>query len=679
VLLVAWIAAATAAPAPPPPPPAIPLEQAQPIIVTGERVARPLRETPSSVVVKSEREIEAMSADRVDQVLTQIPNVTFTGGTLGPSIRGQDTSGPLQNLPAFLGGNRPRTTLVVDGRPVSYNEFVNGVAPAWDLERIEIFRSPQTTTRGQNSIAGAIIVESNAPTFEAQYAVRLIGGNLGTREVSALASGALSEQVAFRVAGDLRYSRTASDIFDNMAGADPNHDVYGLVRFRLLAKPKALPDSQLMLTYAHVQSQMPQTEGVKAPFRERRDPLPFYGVARSNVDSLTAVLRHQVTSSLVANTVFSAGDSEGQRLAAPGLGQSDVQGRDWSAESVFDWNPGGPLRMIGGASRTHQRLKQFIDLSLLTGIGRFHDSQDGTGLFGEAQITVAKGATLIAGLRYQRDRQRRTGALVTAGSSIDLDFDGKFHAWLPKASFSYDVSPKLRIGVFAQRAYNPGGTTLRFDTGQPDIFAAETLWDYELFARASLAGGALGLTSNFFYYDMRNAQRARPILIRPPNSLFLIGFADLFNVPRARSYGLEAEVRWKATDRLTLQAGVGLLDTKITRVDADSAAYLGKEFERSPHVTAAASIDWRPLKALRLSAQARHNSRYFSGDLDVPSLAIHQSTTVDARIEWESGSLTLFGYALNLFDDFAMTYLFAPNSGSANDPRRIGIGVEARF
>ena len=43
----------------------------------------------------------------------------------------------------------------------------------------------------------------------------------------------------------------------------------------------------------------------------------------------------------------------------------------------------------------------------------------------------------------------------------------------------------LGAGGLIQKAYNPGGTTLRFDTGKPETFGAESLWNYELFIRAS--------------------------------------------------------------------------------------------------------------------------------------------------------------------------------------------------
>jgi outer membrane receptor protein involved in Fe transport len=79
---------------------------------------------------------------------------------------------------------------------------VFGSAPLWDPDRIEIFRSPQTTTQGQNSIAGAIFVYSKDPTFEPEARVRTIAGDFKTRSISALASGPLSGDVALRLSGD---------------------------------------------------------------------------------------------------------------------------------------------------------------------------------------------------------------------------------------------------------------------------------------------------------------------------------------------------------------------------------------------------------------------------------------------------------------------------------------------
>lgn len=650
------------------------------IIVTGERVKRSLKDTASSVAVVTARELEAMPATRVDDVLALTPNVQLGGGTQGPTIRGQDTTGVLQNLPAFLGGNRPRTTLVVDGRRTGYQEFVFGAQPLWDVNRIEVFRSPQTTTQGQNSIAGAILVYTNEPSFVPEYRARLIGGNQHEREISAVASGPIVPgEVAYRIAGDLHYERTSSLIADQSVGADPNHDVFGLLRFKLLATPKGLSGAQIGLAYAHSVTQAPDTVGVRPPFHDRVDPIDRYGTTRTRVDSVTTNVHAELGGDLRVDATATAGRGRFQRFAPVGFGQTVSHLHDWSVETVADWSPQGPLRLIGGMSYAHSALRQSIDLSQLTGIGSFRDWQDGAGIFGEANLKIAPKATLTAGLRYQRDRQRRKGALA----SVPLDYDRTFRAWLPKVSLAYDFTPDFRAGLLAQRAYNPGGTTVRFDTGMPDNFEAETLWDYELFARARISSGVTAEV-NFFYYDMRGAQRSRDISIPSPGGG--VGFADLFNVPKARSYGAEARAEWRPGRSFSAAMAIGLLDTRIVRAEGAYADYQGKEFQRSPHLSASAAIDWRPAKRLRLSTQLRHNSRYFSDDLNDPLFRVGASTTLDGRAEWDTGKISLFAYARNLFDKFYFRTLGfpvppsgLPSLATLGEPRQVGVGIESRF
>jgi outer membrane receptor protein involved in Fe transport len=664
---------AAAAPAASPPP-----DDPQAIIVTGERVKRSLKDTSSSVGVFRETEIESSGANRVDQILALTPNVQLGNGSQGPAIRGLDTTGALSALPAFLGGNRPRTTIVVDGRPVTYNEFVFGAFPVWDVERIEVFRSPQTTTQGQNSIAGAIFVDTNDPGFAPEYRVRAIAGNFRMRQVSAVASGPIAgDDVAFRLAGDFRYSRTTSRIDDVQRGTDPNHDVYGLLRAKLLAKPG--PGTQVTLTYVHSQSQAPQIVGLSAPFRERHDRSVSYGIFRVKVDSLTAAVRQRAGRDLTANVLVTAGESKARRFAISHFGEATNDGRDWSAETILNWAPEGPLRATAGFSHVHLALKQFIDLSRLSGsIGRFRDWQDGTGLFGEAELALSSRASVTAGLRYQRDRQKRVGALVATGFTVPIDFVGNFHSWLPKLSLAYDVTPGVRVGAMVQKAYNPGGTTIRVDTSRPDDFEAESLWDYELFGRAELAGGRGSASANLFYYDMRNAQRSEDIAIFTPTGL-RVGFANLFNVPKARSYGAEGQLRWRFDDALSGSVAVGLLGTKVVRSAGDVPAIEGKQFDRSPHFSASAAVDWAPAKRLRLSAQLRHHSPYFTDPRNSPAIRVGSATIADARAEYRIGRYSLFGQVRNLFDTLSLVDLDTPDDGEAEDPRTFGVGVEARF
>ena len=648
------------------------------IVVTGERIQRSVRETASSVAVVGWREIEASSADRIEQVLDLIPNVQVSSGGEGPTIRGQDTTGAARDLPSFLGGSRPRMTLIVDGRAVSFNELVFGITPVWDVARIEVFRTPQSTTQGRNSIAGAIFVTTQDPSFTSEYRARAIVGSEHTRQVSAVAGGALIPgELAWRVAGDLRYSRTSSRLADRARGADPNHDVYGLARIKLLARPANLPGAQIRFNYTHSQSQMPQVEGVRPPFEARRDPLASYGTFRTRIDSATLNVSYAPSDKLTVEAVGTGGDSRVQRFAPPGLGETRIGSRDWSGEAITHWSPSPAASVIMGVSHYGSSLRQFIDLSQLSGEGHFRDRQASTGLFGEATLQVAPLVKLTAGLRYQRDGQRRSGTLGTRGAAIPLDYDRTFDAWLPKLSLAFEPKPAISAGLLVQRAYNAGGTTLRFDTGAPDNFDAEYLWDYELFARASAFQDRLQLSANLFYYDQRDAQRAQPIAIIAPTGA-IVTFADLFNVPRARSYGFEASAEWRPSARLTGRLGVGLLRTRIVDAGA-AAAFTGKQFQRSPKLTLSAAIDWRPVQRLLLSAQLRRNSGFFSDDLNSATRYVGGWTKVDARAEWSAGKFRLFGYVRNVTDNLYLTYKFLPDFATAGDPREAGVGIEAAF
>ncbi len=678
LLIFEWLAAAgaLAAPADAQPPPVAPAAETGEIIVTGERVPRSLRETPSSVVLFGQKEIEASGADRLDQILALVPNVQLGSGNQGPAIRGQDTTGPLNSLPAFLGGNRPRTTVVIDGRPALYNELVFGAFPVWDVERIEVFRTPQTTTQGQNSIAGAIFINSNQPSFEPEYRARAMIGDFKMRQVSAVATGPLAgDDVAFRLAGDFRYRRTTSQIVDLIAGGDPNHQVFGLLRAKLLANPG--PATQMTLTYAHSHSQAPQIVGVTPPFRRRRDEAGNYGIFRINVDSLTAAVRHQASPDLTASLHLTVADNAVTRMAIPGLGRSRITGLDWTGEAVVSWTPEGPFKIVGGVAGNRLALKQFLDLSLLSGsIGRFRDWKDSLGAFGDVSFQILPRASVTAGVRYQRDRQKRQGALTATTFEVPVDFTGQFDAWLPKLTFAYDFTPELRLGAMVQKAYNPGGTTVRIDTSQTDEFKAETLWDYELFARAKLLGGRATATANLFYYDMRNAQRSDPLVIVTPSGR-QVGYANLFNVPRARTYGAEGQLDWRVSGRLSVRAAIGFLGTKFVKTDGESADFQSNEFDRAPHFTGSAAIDWRPTERLRLSAQLRHHSPYFGNPENSPELRVASGTSADARAEYRLGRTTIFGQVRNVFDAFNMLDVAVP--GEAEDPRTVSVGVETRF
>jgi outer membrane receptor protein involved in Fe transport len=685
---VAWLCWAVAAGASALPPAAVPPpdppDRRETIVVTGERVKRSLKDTTSSVAVFDRRDLERMAApDRMQDVLQFVPNVLIGSKRDMPIIRGQNSAGVLGGLPAFLGGARPRTVVQVDGRTITFNEFAFSPEGLWDVDRVEVFRSPQTTTQGVNSIAGAIFIHTTDPSYRLEGRARVIAGQLHRRQASAALSVPLiDDQLAIRVSGDLYRARTSNELSGPVAGVDLNRDVYGTARVKLLAEPRALPGLRLLLTYAHVESEAPQVELARRPFSERRDPAYIFGDFKVNIDSLTGSLSFPVGPSLESRTTASAGDTSAQRRAPRGFGQTKSHGRDGSVESLLAWNPEGRLSAIGGVSWSAMDLDQFIDLSVTPfGIGTFDDRQRSRALFGEAAWRATNRLSLTAGMRLQSDSKKRAGVL-RASPDLPVDIERTARAFLPKVSAAYDVTPDVRVGAMVQRAYNPGGVTL--DPGRHIIvqFAPEYLWDYESFVRAALLGGALNLNGNLFYNDIKDAQRTLDVCFPTPTGC--VGLSGIANAPRAHSYGAELELGYKPAANLTLRGVGGFLRTKLTKTLLPTDEILGKEFAGAPRFTGTAGVDWAPVRSVSLSAQVRHSSGYFGDDAETPDFRIAPVTTVDARVSWQRRRFTMFAYAQNLFDKFHIIgwsdLRDRPNvDATTNDAREIGVGLDGRF
>lgn len=122
----------------------------EPIIVTGEKLERELKDTASSVSIKTAKEIdkEKTGSASVAEVLNDVPNVIYTDSVGAPIIRGQDTQGPNNGQNVFWGGTVPRATINLDGHYLNYNEMFFGATSVWDIDSIEVFRGPQTTSQG---------------------------------------------------------------------------------------------------------------------------------------------------------------------------------------------------------------------------------------------------------------------------------------------------------------------------------------------------------------------------------------------------------------------------------------------------------------------------------------------------------------------------------------------------
>ncbi len=127
----------------------------------------------------------------------------------------------------------------------------------------------------------------------------------------------------------------------------------------------------------------------------------------------------------------------------------------------------------------------------------------------------------------------------------------------------------------------------------------EKLNAYELGAKSELLNRRLEINGAVFYYQYRDQQFLDTFAL--PNNGGT-GFHTV-NAPRSRIAGAEFDLRAKPISTLSLQANVGILNTKYQELFLHGADRSGNQLIMAPKLSAGALVDWR---AVRLHAGDLH-------------------------------------------------------------------------
>ncbi|MEF2072689.1 TonB-dependent receptor [Consotaella aegiceratis] len=659
----------------------------QTVVISGEKVERSLDDTASSVAVLSAEEIDKKVGNAsVADAIEDIPNVVY-GTTVGqaPVIRGQDTQGPNTGTFAFLGGTVPRATINVDGHYLGYDAFVFGSSSLWDVESIEVFRGPQTTSQGANAIAGAIIVKTKDPTFIPEATLQVQYGSDARLRTSLAASGPLTDQLAARIALDYHRRDTYVD-YTNPAFTvgDTEQDLEDINgRVKLLWQPDALPGFEAKLTYSNTQNKSPTYEAVFEPYDDLESPVTAWPSWKVHSQTGILDLSYDLANGIKIYDQAQYSYVESRRTTEPSYeasAASDVHNVSNETRVTFG-DAEDTLSGVAGAYYAHTTSDETLDqYAYLYGMTAFDDTKDNLGLFSELSYRLTDRWTLTGGLRYQHDRIRREGTYAIY--SADIDYDETFDAVLPKVSLSYDLTPDVTVGGMVSRGYNPGGVSLDLYGREWVPFDEETLWDYELFARAHLLDDKLYLTGNLFYMDMENTQ----LLVQQT----VDGYSQYrtINADEAYSYGLEMSANYRLFENFGLTGGLGLLKTKITDFAAAAESYEGNELARSPGFMFSLGFDWDIVPDLNLSAEVRYTDDYYSDSANTKAYLVGSYAVANARMSYQvNDNAQIFGYVNNIFDDHSPTYLQASRTRATSgmteaavlSPREFGAGIKLTF
>ncbi|MFT4089190.1 MAG: TonB-dependent receptor [Asticcacaulis sp.] len=217
------------------------------VIVTGEKAARSLQNTQSSVAVTTSRKIEYENIQNFYDVVNRTANMSETYGAMGFTIRG------ISNLNVSGGGAGSLATIYVDGAAMTERGATSGPLEMWDIGQVEIFRGPQSTLQGKNALAGAVIIRSKDPTFTYEGRARVLGSDQGDRAAAVAFGGPIiDEQLAFRISAERRNSDGYT--YNVTRDADESPSRITTARAKLLMRPKAVEGLEVIATYTHSDS-----------------------------------------------------------------------------------------------------------------------------------------------------------------------------------------------------------------------------------------------------------------------------------------------------------------------------------------------------------------------------------------------------------------------------------------
>lgn len=190
-----------------------------------------------------------------------------------------------------------------------------------------------------------------------------------------------------------------------------------------------------------------------------------------------------------------------------------------------------------------------------------------TAVFGEATLGVAPKLDLTAGARWYSFNEDRTqffdGFFTTY---VSQPGSTKANGLAPRFIANYKASDALTFNAQVSRGFRLGGIndplnkpictpgdTLTF--GGHDRWTDETVWNYEVGMKSRPANGRVSLNVAAFYMDIKNLQLN---LTAGSCSSRLV-----YNVPKARSDGLEFEFTATPSDHWNLEFSTGLNDAKL--------------------------------------------------------------------------------------------------------------------
>ena len=581
------------------------------VVVTARKREETVQDVPISVAAPTAAILRDRGAETIEDVAVNVAG--FTVQNLGPgqsqvAIRGVSSGQIVRDQP----GVKEQVGVYLDESVISLSLFTPDI-DLFDMSRVEVLRGPQGTLFGSGSLSGTVRYISNQPKFGVsesvgEMALNSVGDGGVGGGVKAAVNVPLSDRAAMRVAA--YYTRYGGFIDAVQPSLRVNEDVNGGDRMGARVALSFKPNDRLTITprilYQKVEmdgwnradafnilaNQFTTTRpAVKLGDREQFTQIdePFsdkfflgdlnvsYDLGGKTLTSVTSFTDRDVLVVRDAGALTSSitGGSIGlpaaiYTLDSPLDDATTAQGftqevRLAGGTKRLQWLGGAFYSNIDRAYGQSLRVSGFEAGTKIPTAGKFGAGKDVLyysdldynfsqfALFGEMTYAATDRLDLSAGLRGYKFNEDRTqtfdGIFADPGTTKgSTDADG----FVPRLMASFKLSETTRLNGQISKGFRLGGindplnaplcTAADLATfGGRGNWEDEELWNYEVGSKSRIAGGRGSFNVSAYYADIKNLQAT---VTAGSCSSRLV-----FNVPSARSTGLEGEFELAPSDK----------------------------------------------------------------------------------------------------------------------------------
>jgi len=546
------------------------------VIITANKRSRTIMETPSAVQAMSAQKLEQVGIRDLNEVMNFIP-----GASEGTSLSIGEKQYQLRGVPS-IGGDATIGYYLDEASFNFYGSFYAPVSRAFDMERVEILRGPQSTLYGGGAMGGVIKFVPNKPNlkkFEGQAVVggsTLKGGDPGYYGDLALNVPIIKDKLAFRLTGSYEEVGGYIESVDGQENIDGGN--LSMTRGTLLYTPNE--NLKINLTYQN--SGFKQFTGTNL---RSIDPPVSNANPTDNVDAnfnwYISTISYDFTNFATLTTTTSYIDMINETAISfdiPGLGNiaGDIS-TDTKAlnhETRLASNTKSPFQWLAGGYYTNSEINlmgrwnlDFINSDNIQKSKAFS-------LFGEFSYDLFDGKlTPLFGIRSYTDTRSldfggNGGFQEEKFTSINPRFNLAFKP-NKKQTYFLNIAKGFRSGVFN----NPAWMQVHVDQNLPVTVAVDSdeLWSYEIGTKQEMANNQILFELSAYFQSWKNMQNSIPDPIAGYYMVYGVGDVNIPGVDLAINY------QPRKIKGLSLQIAANVNGAKYKKINPVLIPLVGQE------------------------------------------------------------------------------------------------------